>query len=77
VPWVGLMTPHVARLLLGGDNRVVVPGSALLGAVFLLACDTAARSLTSAELPVGIITALAGGPFVAVLIRRRAGGFVG
>ena len=59
------------RLLLGPDNRLVVPGSALMGALFLLACDTAARSLTSAEIPVGIITALAGGPFLAYLVRQR------
>jgi iron complex transport system permease protein len=74
VPWVGLMTPHAARMLLGPDNRMVVPGSALLGALFLLACDTAARSLTTAEIPVGIITALTGGPFLAYLVRQRLAG---
>jgi iron complex transport system permease protein len=77
VPWVGLMTPHAARMVLGPDNRLVVPGSALLGALFLLACDTAARSLTSAEIPVGIITALAGGPFLAYLVRQRTSGLFG
>ncbi|HSP91349.1 MAG TPA: iron ABC transporter permease [Vicinamibacterales bacterium] len=77
VPWIGLMTPHAVRLLLGPDNRLVVPGSALLGAVMLLACDTAARSLTSSEIPVGIITALAGGPFLAYLVRQRTAGLFG
>jgi iron complex transport system permease protein len=77
VPWVGLMTPHAARMMLGPDNRLVVPGSALLGALFLLACDTAARSLTSAEIPVGIVTALAGGPFLAYLVRQRTSGLFG
>jgi iron complex transport system permease protein len=77
VPWVGLMTPHAARLLLGPDNRLVVPGSALMGALFLLSCDTAARSLTSAEIPVGIVTALAGGPFLAYLVRQRTSGLFG
>jgi iron complex transport system permease protein len=77
VPWGGLMTPHAARMVLGPDNRLVVPGSALLGALFLLACDTAARSLTSAEIPVGIITALAGGPFLAYLVRQRTSGLFG
>ena len=77
VPWIGLMTPHAVRLLLGPDNRFVVPGSALLGAVFLLACDTAARSLTSSEIPVGIVTALAGGPFLAYLVRQRTAGLFG
>ena len=77
VPWIGLMTPHAVRMLVGPDNRLVVPGSALLGAVFLLACDTAARSLTSSEIPVGIITALAGGPFLAYLVRQRTAGLFG
>ena len=77
VPWIGLMTPHAVRMLLGPDNRLVVPGSALLGALCLLACDTAARSLTSSEIPVGIITALAGGPFLAYLVRQRTAGLFG
>ena len=77
VPWVGLMTPHAIRLLLGPDNRLVVPGSALMGALLLLACDTAARSLTASEIPVGIITALAGGPFLAYLVRQRTAGLFG
>jgi iron complex transport system permease protein len=77
VPWIGLMTPHAVRMLLGPDNRFVVPGSALLGALFLLACDTAARSLTSSEIPVGIVTALAGGPFLAYLVRQRTSGLFG
>jgi iron complex transport system permease protein len=77
VPWVGLMTPHAVRLVVGPDNRVVVPASALLGALVLLACDTAARSLTSAEIPVGIITAIAGGPFLAYLVRQRTAGLFG
>jgi iron complex transport system permease protein len=77
VPWVGLLVPHAARLILGSDNRLVVPGSALMGAGFLLACDTAARTMTSAEIPVGIVTALAGAPFIAWLVRRRGSGLFG
>ena len=77
VPWIGLMTPHAARLLLGSDNRLVVPASALLGALFLLACDTAARSLTAAEIPLGIITAIAGAPLLAYLLRHRSPGLAG
>jgi iron complex transport system permease protein len=77
VPWVGLMTPHAVRLILGPDNRLVVPGSALLGGLFLLACDTAARTLTTAEIPVGIVTALLGGPFLAFLVRQRTAGLFG
>ena len=77
VPWIGLMTPHAVRLLMGPDNRFVVPGSALMGALILLVCDTAARSLTASEIPVGIITALAGGPFLAYLVRQRTAGLFG
>jgi iron complex transport system permease protein len=77
VPWIGLMAPHAVRLWLGPDNRIVVPAAALLGAATAVACDTIARSLTSAEIPVGIVTALAGGPFLAYLIRQRTTGFVG
>jgi iron complex transport system permease protein len=77
VPWIGLMAPHAIRLWLGPDNRIVVPASALLGALLLLACDTAARSLTAAEIPVGIVTALAGAPFLAYLVRQRTAGLFG
>ncbi len=77
VPWVGLMTPHAVRMLMGPDNRLVVPGSALVGALFMLACDTAARSISASEIPVGIITAIAGGPFLAYLIRQRTAGLFG
>jgi iron complex transport system permease protein len=77
VPWIGLMTPHAVRLWLSPDNRVVVPASAALGAVLLLVCDTAARSLTTAEIPVGILTALAGAPFLAYLVRQRTSGLFG
>jgi len=77
VPWIGLMTPHAVRLLIGPDNRLVVPGSALLGAVILLLCDTAARTITSSEIPVGIVTALVGGPFLAALVRQRTAGLFG
>lgn len=77
VPWVGLMTPHAIRLIVGPDNRVVVPGAALLGALLLLACDTAARTIAASEIPVGIITALAGGPFLAYLVRQRTAGLFG
>jgi len=52
-------------------------GSAIAGALFMLACDTAARSLTASEIPVGIITAIAGAPFLAYLIRQRTAGLFG
>jgi iron complex transport system permease protein len=71
IPWVGLMIPHAARLIFGPDHRVVLPASALLGALYLLICDTIARTLTQTEIPVGIITSLIGAPYLFFLVRTR------
>jgi iron complex transport system permease protein len=74
VGFVGLIVPHCLRLTLGPDHRLLVPASALAGAAFLILCDTAARSLLPGrELPVGAITALAGGPLFLWLLRRESG----
>ncbi|MCZ7665083.1 MAG: iron chelate uptake ABC transporter family permease subunit [Thermoleophilia bacterium] len=74
IGFVGLMVPHMVRLILGPDHRVLLPASALFGAVFLLLADTAARTLFApAEIPVGIITAFVGGPFFLYLLRLRKG----
>lgn len=73
--FVGLLVPHLARLVLGPDQRLLIPASALGGAAFLLFADTAARLLfvpLGTELPVGALTALAGGPFfLGLLLRDR------
>ena len=71
IAWVGLMIPHGARMIVGPDHRVVIPVSALLGALYLLICDTIARTLTQAEIPIGIITSLIGAPYLFFLIRTR------
>jgi len=72
VGFVGLIIPHLLRLLFGPDHRLLVPASALGGAAFLVICDTAARTLLGGrELPVGAITALAGGPLFLYLLRRH------
>lgn len=71
IAWVGLMMPHAARLILGPDNRFVIPGAAILGALYMLLCDTIARSLTSAEIPIGIITSVVGAPYLLWLLRTR------
>jgi iron complex transport system permease protein len=72
VGFVGLIVPHLLRILLGADHRVLVPASALLGAALLVVADTVARvALAPTELPVGAITALLGGPFFLVLLRRE------
>jgi iron complex transport system permease protein len=74
IGFVGLIVPHVARLLLGPDHRLLLPASALLGAMFLAAADTLARTvLAPTELPVGVVTALCGGPFFLWLYRRQRG----
>jgi iron complex transport system permease protein len=72
IGFVGLIVPHVVRLLLGSDNRLLVPASFLAGGVALVWADTAARTvLGSVELPVGVVTALCGGPFFVWLLRRQ------
>jgi iron complex transport system permease protein len=71
IGFVGLVVPHALRLVLGPDHRLLVPASALAGAAFLVVCDTLARSILGGrELPVGALTALAGGPFFLILLRR-------
>lgn len=71
IGWVGLMAPHAARMLFGPDNRWVVPGAALLGAMYLLVCDTLARTLTAAEIPISIVTAVLGAPYLLWLLRAK------
>lgn len=70
VGWVGLVVPHLARMIVGDDNRLVLPASALLGAAYLTVIDTLSRSLIQAELPLGILTAIIGAPFFIVLLFR-------
>ena len=71
IGFVGLIIPHLLRLVLGPDHRLLVPAAALGGAAFLVVCDTVARSILGGrELPVGAITALAGGPLFLILLRR-------
>ena len=73
IGFVGLIVPHILRLIVGPDHRVLLPASALGGAILLTLCDTLARTvLAPAELPIGIITALLGAPFFLFLLRRRA-----
>jgi iron complex transport system permease protein len=72
VGFIGIIVPHLVRLIVGADHRIVLPSSALFGAAFLIACDAVARSVMAPlELPVGVITALIGGPFFLWLLVRR------
>jgi iron complex transport system permease protein len=73
IGFIGLVAPHITRLLLGPDHRFVMPGAACIGALLVVVADTVARLVVApAELPIGIITALVGGPFfLGLLLRER------
>lgn len=72
IGFVGLVVPHVMRILLGPNNRVLLPASALTGAMFLVACDYISRVIIPSQIvPVGIITAIIGAPYFVYLLRRR------
>ena len=74
IGWIGLVIPHIGRLLVGNDHRTLIPASALLGASYLLAIDTVARTATAAEIPLSILTAIIGAPFFAWMLRKTSGG---
>jgi iron complex transport system permease protein len=72
IGFVGLIVPHALRLKLGADHRMLMPCSFLLGAAFLAVCDTLSRTVIApTEIPVGVVTALAGGPFFIWLLRSK------
>lgn len=71
IAWVGLMMPHAARMILGPDHRFVLPAATMMGGIYLLVCDTLARTLTSAEIPISIITSLLGSPYLFYLLRTK------
>lgn len=73
VGWVGLIVPHVCRMWLGNDHRKTLPASVFIGASFMIATDTLARTITASEFPVSILTAIIGAPFFIVLMRRKGG----
>lgn len=73
IGWVGLLIPHVSRMLFGNDNKSVVPASIGFGAIFMVIIDTIARSATAAEIPISILTAVIGAPFFIILLRKTGG----
>lgn len=75
IGWVGLVIPHIGRMLVGPDHRVLLPASLALGAIYLTLIDDVARSLMGAEIPLGILTAIIGAPFFALMLRRTKGGW--
>ncbi|MEZ5286209.1 MAG: iron ABC transporter permease [Vicinamibacterales bacterium] len=73
VGFIGIVVPHLVRLIVGSDHRLVLPAAALFGAAFLVMCDLTARTVMApVELPVGIVTALIGGPFFLWLLVRKS-----
>ncbi|WP_283170502.1 FecCD family ABC transporter permease [Curtanaerobium respiraculi] len=71
IGWVGLVVPHFARGFVGPNNRVLLPSSACLGAIFLVIVDTCARTITTTELPISVITGLIGAPFYVFLLYKQ------
>jgi iron complex transport system permease protein len=75
IGWVGLVIPHVSRMLVGPDHRVLLPTTLCIGAAYLILIDNVARIISPAEVPIGILTALIGAPFFALLLRKTRGGW--
>jgi len=75
IGWIGLVIPHVGRIMVGPDHKLLIPVAALVGASYLLLVDTVARTITVTEIPIGIITALIGAPVFAYLLRKTQTGW--
>ncbi len=73
IGWIGILVPHITRMIFGNNNRYVVPMSFLLGASILIMMDILARNITTGELPLSILTALVGGPIFIILLRKTGG----
>jgi iron complex transport system permease protein len=71
IAWVGLVVPHLARMIVGPNHRLLMPACVLVGATFLLVIDTICRSATAAEIPLGAATSLIGAPMFIYLLRRN------
>lgn len=74
VGWIGLVIPHMGRMIVGNDNRKLLPVSASIGAVFMVVIDTISRSISTSEIPLGVLTAIVGAPFFIVLLKKTKGG---
>jgi iron complex transport system permease protein len=71
IGFVGLLVPHMMRLITGPDNRRLIPVSLLAGAILLLSADTITRAVLPTEIPIGVLTALIGGPFFCYLFHKQ------
>lgn len=74
IGWVGLLVPHIARLLVGSESSRLLPLNGILGAGFVIIIDTISRSLSSSEIPISILTALIGAPFFIYILHKNKGG---
>jgi iron complex transport system permease protein len=75
IAWVGLIIPHLARMLVGPDNRLLLPVAAMIGAIYLIAVDDISRLLFSVEIPLGIVTSLVGIPFFMLVLKNARKGW--
>lgn len=75
IGWVGLVIPHIGRLLVGADNKHLLPAATLIGAIYLVSVDTVARTAMETEIPIGILTAIVGAPIFAYLLRKSRPGW--
>lgn len=74
IGWIGLVIPHMGRMVVGNDNRRLMPVSMAMGGAFMIFIDTISRSITASEIPLGILTALIGAPFFIYLLKKTKGG---
>ena len=73
IGWVGLVVPHMCRMVIGSDNKWLIPASISIGACFMVFVDTICRTISGAEIPLGIVTAIVGGPFLIYLLKKTKG----
>ena len=73
IGWVGLVVPHMCRMVIGSDNKWLIPASISIGACFMVFVDTICRTISGAEIPLGIVTAIVGGPFFIYLLKKTKG----
>lgn len=73
IGWVGLLVPHICRIVFGVNTKIIVPASISFGATFLLLVDTLSRTLLTSELPLGILCSLLGAPIFIMLLRKSKG----
>lgn len=71
IGWVGLVVPHIARIMVGPDHRILLPVAAIFGVIYMIIIDTLARSVSSGEIPLGVLTALIGAPVFVWLLRKN------